>query len=160
MRFPRAAFFAHNRRNAFAGNRRMTQITLEGLQHEWELLHRDHETHERYSLAIKLTAVVMSFGGFAVGVDAIPEIVFILVLWLQDGIWKTFQARIGARLLAIENMLRAAYREAGAQYQLYTHWHESKGGAVSLLREYVANALRPTVAYPYAALAVVILVFA
>jgi hypothetical protein len=137
----------------------MTQAAMEGLQEEWTYLHRDHEMYERYSLAIKLTTVVIAFGGFAIGVDAVPMIVFILVLWLQDGIWKTSQARIGARLLSIENMLRAAYREAGSQYQLYSHWQATRGGVATLVLEYLRNALRPTVAYPYAALIVVMIFF-
>lgn len=137
----------------------MTQTTLEALQREWEILHADHERYEHYSLAIKLTAVVLSFGGFSIGVDALPVIVFILVLWLQDGIWKTFQARIGARLLSIEAQTRAAYREAGAQHQLYSAWQANKSGILGLIKEYVFSALRPTVAYPYAALVLVVFFF-
>ncbi len=137
----------------------MSQITIEGLQHEWEFLHGNHESYERLSLGIKLTAVVLTFGALALNFEPSLGIAFILALWLQDGIWKTYQARIGARLVVIETQLRAAYREAGAQYQLYSQWQENRGGAATLILEYLRSAIRPTTAYPYALLVVIMILF-
>ena len=132
---------------------------LDALQREWEALHRDHESYERFALVIKLTAVVLSLACLAYGVDSVLVILFILALWLQDGIWKTFQARLGARILSVEKMMRAPAGEAGAPFQLYTVWESSKNGAVGLIKEYLLNALRPTVAYPYVVLVAMVFLF-
>ena len=137
----------------------MIHATMDALQREWEILHGDHERYERLALGIKLTAVVLSLACLALGVDAIPAMLFMLVLWLQEGIWKTFQARTGARILSIEKLMQTPNRDEGAAFQLYTTWETSKRGAVDLIQEYFSNALRPTVAYPYAVLTLLLLLF-
>jgi len=75
--------------------------------------------------------------------------VFILVLWLQEGIWKTYQARIGARLLLVEKRLVDPPATQDQPFQLYSAWEKNRKGAFRLVAEYAANSLRPTVAFPY-----------
>ncbi len=82
----------------------------------------------------------------------------ILTLWLQEGIWKTYQARSGERLLVIEAALKNPEKngiEASAppfSFSFYSTWETQKPGIVGLILEYISNALRPTVMYPYVVL--------
>jgi len=130
----------------------MENTLMDALRHEWEILHRDHERYEPFALVIKLFAVVMVLACWVFAVDAVLTITFMLVLWLQEAIWKTYQARIGARLLLVETMLREFGREGSAPYQLYSTWSALPKNTVTMCTEYFTNALRPTVAYPYAVL--------
>jgi hypothetical protein len=79
--------------------------------------------------------------------------VIVAILWLQDAIWKTFQSRIETRILYLESLLREApggNREQRA-FQLHSQFQEQRkqGGMVA---QYLSSAVRPTVAFPYAAL--------
>ena len=120
------------------------------LAHEWATLQNNIEQYERNSLLIKLVAVTLglllaAFGPAPLGIGAV------LVLWLQEGIFRTSQARLGARIEIIEARARS---DAGstAAFQLHTDWHAQRPGTAGLLAECARNALRPTVAYPYAVL--------
>lgn len=125
----------------------------DALAHEWALLQQQFGDYEKYSLLIKLvaTTVVGSCALFAM--HAAPVIVAIVaVLWLQDAIWKTFQSRVAERIARLEQSLAqpAGASEVSA-YQLHTEFNAQRrqGGA---LGQYLKQALRPTVAFPYAAL--------
>ncbi|MFN3303907.1 MAG: hypothetical protein ACK44A_09325 [Roseateles sp.] len=59
---------------------------------------------------------------------------------------KTFQARLGERLLAVEAALKSG---GGVAMQLHSDWQASRPGGAALLLEYLKSALRPTVALPY-----------
>jgi hypothetical protein len=124
----------------------------EAFKHEWEILHRDHERYEQFALVIKLFGVALVLWCWVFAVDAVLTIIFLLVLWLQEGIWKTYQARIGARILRVEQMLLKPGTTEGAPYQLYSTWSAQPKHTASVIAEYVACAIRPTVAYPYAVL--------
>lgn len=113
---------------------------------EWLLLQKQHEQYEFAALAVKLVAVAC----LALGAKAL--IAVLLLLWLQDAIVKTFQARLGARLLRIE-------ASDGAAMQLHSEWLRTRPRGLGLLQEYAASACRPTVAFPYVALIVLTLVF-
>lgn len=125
---------------------------MNALEREWELIHRDHERYEQFALVIKLVTVLIVLACWVFAVDAVLTIIFIAVLWLQEGIWKTYQARLGARLLWIEQRLRAAGSKDGAPYQLYSTWSAQPKNLLTTLTEYFTNAIRPTVAYPYVVL--------
>jgi len=127
---------------------------MDSLKFEWKILHRDTERYEQFALVIKLFAVVIVLSCWVFAVDAVLTITFMLVLWLQEGIWKTFQARIGARLLLVEKMLREAGARESAPFQLYSTWSAQQKNAAAMFAEYFANAIRPTVAYPYVGLIV------
>jgi len=74
-------------------------------------------------------------------------LMFILVLWLQEGIWRTVQARTSDRLLTIEKTLKESGNQPAMQF--YSNWEANRPGTIGLVKEYLLNALRPTVAYPY-----------
>jgi len=74
-------------------------------------------------------------------------LMLILVLWLQEGIWRTVQARTCERLLIVEKMLKEPGDQAAMQF--YSNWEASRPSAAGLIKEYLLNAVRPTVAYPY-----------
>ncbi len=123
------------------------------LSAEWIALQQDHERYEASALLVKLVAVVLATLGIALSWPALATILPLPVLWLQEGILRTSQSRLGARLLRIESGATDACR-------LHSEWQAMRPGAVGLLTEYVRNALRPTVAFPYAVLLVVLVIVA
>lgn len=125
-------------------------------QKEWAILHGDIEQYERFSLGIKLVAVLVGLLANAYLVDARFTVVLLLVLWLQDGIWKTFQHRLQTRIGFVEQTLR---NEGGATFQLYSQWEAVRPGIAGLLKEYLSSAARPTVAYPYVILVLLVPIF-
>ncbi|MEP6969097.1 MAG: hypothetical protein ABJA49_01565, partial [Betaproteobacteria bacterium] len=78
-----------------------------------------------------------------------------LVLWLQDAIFKTFQARLVARLLDLERHLAQGNATSGQAFQLHTIWQAGRKNLAGLLGEYLRSAMRPTVAFPYLVLLLV-----
>jgi hypothetical protein len=124
------------------------------LAQEWQTLQNNYEQYETTVLTVKLLAVVLCAIGWWL---AAPTIVAILtiVLWLQEAILKTFQSRLGVRLLRVESALKQnSSSEHG--FQLHTDWLASRPSALGLLREYILSAAKPTVAFPYAVLLVAI----
>ncbi len=118
---------------------------------EWIALQQDHERYEASALLIKLVAVVLATLGIALSWPALALILPLPILWLQEGILRTSQARLGARLLRIESGGSDAFR-------LHTEWQASRPGIAGLLAEYLGHSLRPTVAFPYVVLLVVSIV--
>lgn len=130
--------------------------TNESAVREWEILQPLYERYEWHALAIKLLAVALFSAGFAIDMQGFWLVLLCLVLWLQDGIVKTYQARLGARLLRIEQWLAGDVAAATLQhFQLHRDWAAQAAGSVDLLREYLRSASRPTVAFPYAVLTLV-----
>ena len=117
------------------------------LNEEWKTLHQDFERYDRYSLLIKLTAVLSSLIIIGLAIKLWVAIIFILLIWLQEGIWRTVQARTAERLLALEEMIKSDDQKAPMQF--YSNWEATRHSAAGLIKEYLLNALRPTVAYPY-----------
>ena len=124
---------------------------------EWQCLQRDHEQYETHALWIKLAAISVSVLTFAVVLDRRLGGALILVLWLQEAIGRTGQARVGERLLQLEALLREPIANPAAAMQLHTQWRRSRGGPATLLKEYAIQAMRPTVAFPYVVLVVLLL---
>ncbi|HEV6968238.1 hypothetical protein [Roseateles sp.] len=118
-------------------------MTMNALHHEWLALQAQHERYEGLALAVKLAAfaavVVVSDNGLALALLAL--------LWLQEAVLKTFQGRLGERLLAIEPAI-ATGAEAPAM-QLHAAWRATRPGGAALMLQYLKSALRPTVALPY-----------
>jgi hypothetical protein len=136
--------------------------TRAALQQEWTTLQNNFERYESASLCIKLVAVALSYAGVAFGLEWWFVGLVVLVLWLQEGIFKTYQARLGERLLELEALMVQDAPLPGSAFQLHSRWLAARKGTVGLLAEYAASAGRPTVAFPYAVLllAVVVVVLA
>jgi len=118
------------------------------LQQEWELLHQDHERYDRSALFIKLAAIICCLLSLAYQLPLLLGILFVLTLWLQEGIWRTFQSRIADRLLSVENGLNTK-EDVPAAFQLYTRWEKDRPSTTGLIKSYISNSVRPTVAFPY-----------
>lgn len=122
-------------------------MTDDALQREWETLLHASERYEHGALAIKLAGVAVVVATAALGAPALVAVVPLAVLWLQEGIFRTSQARLAARLVRIEQALDAGTRDAA--YRLHVEWMAQRPGVGGLVTEYLRQALRPTVAFPY-----------
>ncbi|MYM63937.1 hypothetical protein [Pseudomaricurvus sp. HS19] len=132
----------------------MTSGKESSYQAEWMLLQNQYDSYEKFSLLIKLTNVVVTaYLLFALQVDFWAALVA-ATLWLQDGIWKTWQSRINARLLEVEAVLSSEYPDTAAPMQYNQRWLQLRPGMMGMVKEYLRNALAPTVAYPHMVLVV------
>jgi len=118
------------------------------LAREWQTLQNCHEDYERSALLIKLVSLALWLGGLAFGVAEVWIALLVALCWLQEGIYKTFQARIGVRLLRIERFIKDDPRQAHAM-QLHSEWLSTRKTGSALIVEYVASAFKPTVMFPY-----------
>ena len=130
------------------------------LAQEWTTLQNNFERYEGGALIAKLTALVLFFAGWAMALEPWLVCLVLLVVWLQEGIFKTWQSRLGERLLQVERLIAtdAALQGHPVPFQLHSAWLAQRKGGVALLLEYGASACRPTVAFPYAALVLLELV--
>jgi len=133
----------------------MPMSDASALGQEWITLQNNFEQYEKAGLLIKLFAIALCALGFALALHEVVISALLLVLWLQEGIFRTYQARLGERILRLEQGLKTGET---VEYQLHSEWLASRPGMFGLLAEYGASALRPTVAFPYAALLVLIVV--
>ena len=118
------------------------------LGQEWRTLQHNHEHYERSALLIKLTCLVLTTASLAFGLPLGWIAITIGLCWLQEGIYKTFQSRLSDRLLRIEVLLRQPELPRAAM-QLHSEWLTGRPGSLALVIGYVASAGRPTVAFPY-----------
>jgi len=124
---------------------------------EWSVLQKLHERYEFGALAIKLSAVVLFFAGLVVELHGIWLVLLVALLWLQEGIFKTYQGRLGTRLLALEQGMAAG--EPIRAFALHSDWLAQRKGLTGQLREYLGSTIRPTVAFPYLVLLVLTWMF-
>jgi hypothetical protein len=113
------------------------------LHHEWLALQGQHERYEALALAVKLAAVALCF--FVT--DTTMDLALLALLWLQEAVLKTFQGRLGDRLLVVEAGLRSG--EGAVAMQLHSDWLATRPRGLGLALQYLKTALRPTVALPY-----------
>jgi len=125
-------------------------------EQEWSILHNDIEKYERLSLKIKLFTVLICVLCVAYNIDVVFSMILISILWLQEGIWKTFQKRMELRIIFIEQQLK---NETEKAFQFYSQWEDNRAGIVGLVKEYIINSLKPTVAYPYVLLGFLMFIF-
>ena len=130
----------------------MLQPETSALGHEWATLQNNHEQHEKNALLIKLVSVALFVGTLALPVPVDALVFLMLLLWVQEGILRTSQMRLGERILRIEQHLRQAPPEPAAAYQLHSEWQAARPGLAGLLAQYGKNMLRPTVAFPHSVL--------
>lgn len=122
---------------------------------EWLFLQNQFESYEKHSLFIKLVSILVLFASLVVDVNTLMVALLLLVLWLQDAIWKTFQSRIEPRLFQLEVCIRGESNEPAFQFN--TEYEKSSLGGVALIGEYVRQAIRPTIAYPHVVLLFILL---
>ena len=118
---------------------------------EWQTLQSQYEHHEKNALLIKLTCVVLCVAGIAADVPNAWLAFTVILLWVQEGIIKTYQARLSTRLLVVESLLRAADTMAhtAPPMQLHSDWASQRPNGAGLIVSYALSASRPTVAFPY-----------
>ncbi len=116
-------------------------------ENEWITLQNQFDSYEKFSLIIKLSSVLVCTA--LLFHETLDLIVIGLcgILWLLDGIWKTFQNRISERLLVVEQAI--VQKDASNAYQYNSHWLQNRPSSIGLVKEYVASALSPTVAAPH-----------
>jgi hypothetical protein len=129
----------------------------ESLAQEWTTLQNNVEQYERSALLIKGASLLVSLTGAVLALDAFLMAAVVAVCWLQEGVWRTFQSRLGQRILRLESLLAQAQTQSqhldapveGVAFQLHSEWLAARRGGAALLQEYALSALRPTVAYPH-----------
>lgn len=122
------------------------------LEKEWALLQNQFDSYEKYSLLIKLVNTSLLSVAYFSNNTSIFVGILLLTLWLQDGIWKTFQSRIENRLLQIEDNLakdQTLKTQLMKAYQFNSQFKQNRVNPVLLIIEYLKQALRPTIAFPY-----------
>jgi hypothetical protein len=122
------------------------------LSQEWTTLQNNHEQYEKNALWTKIAALVLFALCWVMLVDSLTVSLVLLVIWVQESIYRTSQARLAVRILRIEEMFRVSNPATGLPFQLHSEWLATRPGFAGLLAEYAANAKRPTVAFPYVVL--------
>jgi hypothetical protein len=115
---------------------------------EWQTLQNNIETYERGAQTIKLSAVGLTSLLCVLDVPLFMVMAIPALLWLQEGIYRTSQVRLCERILIVESLISKGM-EANEALQLHTAWQAGRAGMFGLISEYLANSLRPTVAFPY-----------
>ena len=128
----------------------MTQ-TQSNLQQEWLALHSSYEQSEHMSLFIKGFNLSVFIVLVIFQQPLLLSLSIIALVWVLEAIWKTFQSRTEARLLLLESLMRDELDDAQA-FQFYSQWSEQRPNSKDLVHDYVTQAMRPTVAFPHAAL--------
>lgn len=138
----------------------MTLDHTADLVKEWQALHNSHEQYEHFALLIKLVTVVITIVLIIFDQANHVTLLVLAILWLQEGIWKTYQARTSTRIALIEQALENGKQgndKATIAFQFYNHWNKNRTSAILLIKEYLKNSVKPTVIYPYLPLMVIAL---
>ncbi len=117
---------------------------------EWQTLQNNYEQHEKNALLIKLTSLALFLLCLAINSAFVSVIFIILLCWVLESIIKTYQSRLGERLLKIEAAIKNGNDSEGMQF--HTNWQNNRLGGIQLIIEYGKHALQPTVTFPYALL--------
>ena len=133
----------------------MSAMNTSAFSQEWITLQNNYEQYERHALWIKLIGIVLCGVGLTFTLHEALAVGVVLMLWVQEGIFRTYQSRIGTRIVRVEGLLKQGESADGIPCQLHSEWMASRKGAASLVGEYVGNMLRPTVAFPYVPLVIV-----
>lgn len=125
---------------------------------EWTTLQNNFEHYETLALTTKLAAFAVCIITFISALPVSVSVALLLILWLQESILKTFQSRFASRITAIEQALGQNENDVSLQpMQFLTQWESQRPGSSELIKEYLSNALRPTIALPYPLLIWVVL---
>ena len=122
---------------------------------EWCLLQNQFESYEKHSLYIKLASILVLCFFELLSANAVSIFFILLVLWLQDSIWKTFQSRLEPRLLQLEKIIRE--ESEGYEFQFNSEYQNAENSTGAKILEYVRQAIRPTIAFPHVALIAILI---
>ena len=117
---------------------------------EWTLLQNQYDSYEKHSLYIKLVSILVLVLSEITDTNSALIFGILLVLWLQDSIWKTFQSRIEPRLFQIEKNIRE--RVEDNEFQFNSEYQAIERSGLGKIGEYLKQAMRPTVAFPHVVL--------
>lgn len=129
--------------------------TNTALQQEWTTLQNNIERYEHTVQWLKLAALALTPLAGHLPLWLAPAL--LLLLWLQEGIFRTSQARLVARIVQVEQLIASAGDNDSQACQLHNQWLAQRPGTLGLLLEYLRSALRPTVAFPYPLLVLLVL---
>ncbi len=129
---------------------------------QWQTLHNDHEKYEQYALLLKSFTIVVTLTCLICSQSSFIGLLLIGILWFQEAIWKTFQSRIAAALITIEENEQilakpSSLESMSVSVQLYSQWQKNRPSSTNLISEYIKSALKPTVVYPYLPLMAIVL---
>jgi len=124
----------------------MDKHTLLG--QEWQTLQNNHEQYEKSALLIKLSCIALCLAGLASRLPLAWTGFSVVLCWILEGIFKTYQGRLAERLLRVEALLGQAAAPS-LPMQLHSEWSASRPSAAGLIASYAASAWRPTVTFPY-----------
>jgi len=119
---------------------------------QWQTLHNSYERYEQYALVIKLISISLTLVSLTLTLNIMLLPLIIVILWLQEAIWKTYQSRLSDVIIKLEQERKSAY-------PLYSNWQEKRPSTGELVNEYINSAIKPTVAFPYAPLIGIALFF-
>ncbi len=122
---------------------------------EWCLLQNEFESYEKHSLYLKIVSILALLMSEISGVTSIAIAFILVVLWLQDAIWKTFQSRLEPRLFQLEKCIRG--EAVDTEFQFNSEYRKISLKGLALAGEYGRQAIRPTIAFPHV---ILILIFA
>lgn len=122
---------------------------MNDFQNEWTIIHNNIESYQRLSLTIKLFSILICSLSLFFSIDTLTTSLLLLILWLEDAIWTTFQKRLETRIFFIEEKIKENNIEYNGAFQLYSEWQNNRSGFLHLIKEYLSNSVKPTVAYPY-----------
>lgn len=120
--------------------------------HEWITLQNNYEQYEKYGLLIKFASIALFVCSLALGLTVEIGVSLLLITWVQEGIFRTYQLRLGERILRVEELVRQSSVQPTLCYQLHSDWMAMRPGFSGLLAEYGNSMLRPTVAFPHVVL--------
>ena len=127
-------------------------MNVSDLANEWSLLQNQFDSYEKYSLLIKLASVGLLSAAYLSNNLSFFVLLILMILWLQDAIWKTFQSRIDTRLVQLESYLSGKHELEsidGKAYQFNSLYLQNRPSSVGLIVEYLHQAIRPTIAFPH-----------
>lgn len=123
------------------------------LSQEWLYHQSAYDNYERTAMFVKLFAFVCLILVIELQLPSVLGLLLLLSLWFTEAIWKTFQARILDRLLALEAAIEKD--QSLTAYQFNSEFLSNRKGVIGLIMEYVKTSLKPTVAFPHAALVII-----